>query len=991
MTAILQIRVFGGMEIQERGEPVRGFLSAKTAALFVYLVLEPHEHMRNHLAGLFWSELSEDDARNNLRQALTNLRKLLGAYLATTRTTVAFRSPDFLWVDALAFEQHFEAAAKAANPLPDLQAAAACYAGDFLAGTYLNEAPLFEEWMLSRRARYRELALHTLHTLTGHYLQQRDCPRAIASATRLLALDPWREEAYRQLMLALAYDGQYGAALKQYAACKRVLETELGVPPSMQTSALYQRILIARDIPRHTLPAPNGTLIGREPEVTRITAWLAAPDAPLLTITGPGGCGKTRLALHVLAQAAHAFLEGAWFVPLESAPADTSVAAAIGDALGFSFSGEDQPETQLLTYLLKGERLLVLDNMEHLLSERNLSFLARLLQKAPQIKVLCTSRERLGLHREQMLPLSGLPCPKADASPEAVRRSPAARLFLQSACRSQPEYALDGQETALVHLCHLLDGLPLALELAAAWVSSLDVADIARRIANDTDFLSTDWRDVPTRHRSARAVFEHSWQLLSPQEQDIYARLSVFRGGFTLEAAEQVAGATLSMLTRLGNRSLLRRTGKRYTLHPLLRQFAAEKLGTQRETTITRHARYFGTWLQREEAILLGGRLSESLQRVRPELENLRLAWETAVRQRDTRIINQMADSFMLIFDLSGLYRDILEMAQQAIEALEGHVDVGSRENGVALGRVYGLRSIFRFRLGAYQQAWEDSERALALLSPFRPHIAYGHTLVYQGAAAYGLGDFSQVVTCWQQAVEAYRAAGSTWGECTALSNLAESSLAMDDLPAAEQYASRARALALQMENAELTAVNEQILAVTALQRGDLDAAATLATQAVAHHRQVNNQAHTANALAILARVVNAQGDSNQALSHLQESVAILRQLDNRLYLQQRLYELGQVALHAGRLRMAESALYEALSLANTREEEENIWQTLWQAAQAYQQHGYEQDARRLAQKVIAADSAPEDVRGMARALLHAANLATESMGGSVSDKTGHK
>jgi len=908
MAVSVEITLFGGLHIEKNGQPVRGFVSSKAPALLAYLAVMGHPCRREALAGLLWGEMSEKRARSNLRQALASLRKRLGeGLLSVTRETVAWRAAAPAAVDVLRFSR----CVQTPDSLDALQEAAALYRGDFLEGFSLRSAPAFEEWLLARRARYREQALYTLHTLAEHYLRQRAFARVLDFAARALALDPWREEAYRQLMLAMAYNGQWSAALKQYRACREVLQRELGVPPSAATAALYERIRAARGR-RIAVPSPPGAVLGREREAAFIRDWVVSTGAPLLTITGPGGCGKTHLALHVLAQEGRFFLEGAWFVPLEAASADASLAAAIGQAMRFPFSGGQPPEKQLLAHLRTGERLFVLDNMEHILGEDTLSFVAALLHSAPQVKIVCTSRERLGLRREQVLPLGGLPCPQAEDDPERILRTPAAQLFLQCARRSQPTFEIRGQETALARLCRLLGGLPLALELAAAWTPALSVADIARRITRDADFLSAGWRDAPARHRSLRAVFEHSWRLLAPEEQAVYARLSVFRGGFTLPAAQQVAQAAPETLASLARRSLLRCEGERYALHPLLRRFAAEKLAGQREAAC-RHAHYFGAWLHRWEPVLLGGEVSKALRRIRPELDNLRLAWATALRQRDTRIINEMADSVMQIFDLSGMYREALEMAHQAVLALAGCVDASRRGHGIALGRAYGLRAAFGFRVGEYLQAREDSNRALKTLSPFRPHIAYGHALVYKGAASYGLGELEQAVACWREAVQAYREAGSAWGECAALSNLAEVMVSLEDGRAAEAYAAQGRALAQRMGNAELAGVNCQILAVAALQSGNLPQAASLAAQAVTLHRQVQHQAHIANALAIRARVAVAQEDAPTMLACMREALDILRRLGNPLYLEGRLMELAQFAQVLRLPEVARMALTEIL------------------------------------------------------------------------------
>lgn len=975
---VLQINLFGGLTIDRDGEPVTGFVSNKAPALLVYLAVTRCTHQRDALAGLLWGEMAEADARNNLRQALSNLRKLVGPHVIITRTTAAFHGDAPYSLDVEQFERHLGDSETAEDPAAALQAVVSLYRGDFLAGFYLRDAPAFEEWMLIHRERYRSLALHALHTLTEHCLRYREYGRAIDSATHLLALDSWREEAHRQLMLALAHSGQRTAALSQYETCRRILDEELGVAPSAETTNLYERIRTAGDLPRHNLPTPSTPLVGREDELARIQRWLADENSRLLTIIGRGGVGKTRLALQSAWVHTADFLEGVWLVPLVAVAREEGWARTIAAAIGFRFTGAGQLETQLLDYLRGKEMLLLLDNVEHLLDDRNLSLLASLITHAPGIKFLVTSRERLNLQAEALLELDGLPCPGngpatndpiTDPLPY-VTRFPAVQLFVVRARQVQVDFSPAEQEAALVRLCRLVGGLPLALELAASWVRVLDVTGIVAEIERGLDFLSANWQDLPARHRSLQAVFDHSWRLLTPQEQETYARLSIVRGGCTAEAAQAVAGAHLPLLAGLVDKSLLYREGSYYRFHPLLLQFAAGKLAadpTLAAEVKREHARYYGRFIRGLEPILLGGRVDEALQHIRPELDNLCLAWQTAVENRELAIINDLADSFMQIFDLSGLYREMRDMAMQAIRALEGHVDPTRSQDALALGRAYGLSAAFHFRLGEREQAMEHGQTSLEIIAPFQPHAAYGHSLMYTGAAAYGLGDLENAVAHWQKGAEAYREAGSIWGECAASANLAEAMLAQRNLTESRQYATAAYALARQMDNVEMMAVPLQILAVVALYERDFEQAVAHGKRAVVLHQQVDHKAHIANALAVLAQIAAEQGNPQQALAYLNESAVVLRQLGNQRYLDLRLVELGRMALEARELEMAQVALQEVLGRADFVSMKRETLDALFLLAQLCQQQGQWQKAFRLATFVTQNESTDAETRAMAK------------------------
>ncbi|HUM71931.1 MAG TPA: BTAD domain-containing putative transcriptional regulator, partial [Chloroflexota bacterium] len=240
---MLDIKLLGGLQIGLQGQPVTGFVSSKAPALLAYLVVTGRPHQRDTLAALFWGEMSDADAKNNLRQTLSNLRKLLEPYLLITREAVQFDTAVPHTLDVSQFETHLQnGRAQTNHRYHHLAQAAALYQGDFLAGFYVRDAPDFEEWALAQRVRYRELALHVLHSLAEHHLQRGEYGRAIDAATRLLALEPWREEAHRQLMLAQLRSGQRSAALAQYETCRRLLAAELGVEPSAETITLYERI-----------------------------------------------------------------------------------------------------------------------------------------------------------------------------------------------------------------------------------------------------------------------------------------------------------------------------------------------------------------------------------------------------------------------------------------------------------------------------------------------------------------------------------------------------------------------------------------------------------------------------------------------------------------------------------------------------------------------------------------------------------------------------
>ena len=338
MMAELQLSLLGGVQIKLDGEPVSGFVSSKVQALLCYLVVTERSHTRAALAGIFWGSVPPSDARTSLRKALSNLRKLVGDHLHITRKTAALAPDAHCQVDVARFTALLEQFRQGDGGFSLLRDAAACYQGDFLEGFFVDDAPAFMEWAVAERERLRQQALHALQQVADHYVRQGAYGDAIRYTGRLLALAPWREAAYRQMMRLLAYNRQYGEALAQYQTCRANLQRELGVDPMPETVALYERIQAART--RRPPQAPvSAALIGRSRELADLDSLLHNPDCRLITIVGPGGIGKTRLAWETAVRHHASYLEGVAMVPLAAVATADLLAPAIANALDLALYG----------------------------------------------------------------------------------------------------------------------------------------------------------------------------------------------------------------------------------------------------------------------------------------------------------------------------------------------------------------------------------------------------------------------------------------------------------------------------------------------------------------------------------------------------------------------------------------------------------------------------------------------------------------------------
>jgi predicted ATPase/DNA-binding SARP family transcriptional activator len=655
MTGELQLMLLGKPRYTFTDAPTNApavdFLYKKSLALLAFLASTRQPQSRETLAGMLWAEMPEEHARANLRKVLTDLRHGLAPFLTITRQAVAFNGAAPYALDVEAFETKLRALKSAGDPgllgestIQQLSEAVELYTGDFMDGYYIHDAPAFEEWVTLQREHFRQLQLTALHTLAKYHTARGAYTPGIAFTGKLLALEPWHEESHQQMMLLLALTGQRSAALHQYEMCRDILEKELGVVPSRDTTALYRQIQSgelsappSRAVPPHNLLAQVTPFVGRETELQTIAGRLNDPECRLLTLVGIPGAGKSRLALQAASAALGLFADGVFRVRTELAPG-SDLLRCIADGLGLCLEQGGNPEEQLLDNLRHKQLLLVLDNAELLGSRAE--FLLEVLQHAPGVKWLLTSLERLGLPGEWVLPVGGLVVPHSQSA-EEIDSSSAVQLFATYACRAEADFMLSEENrAAIVRICQLVEGLPLAIELAAAWARVLPCQEIAQEIERNIDFLATSSKSVPERHCSLRAVFAYSWAHLSKEEQEVFARLSVFKGGFSRDAAEQVAGASLRILASLLDRCLIQKSSLgRYDVHEFLREYGAQELAEnqeQDEEVHNRHGLYFAAFVSQRGAQLAGPRQREALNEIAGELENIKAAQRWSSQQIST-------------------------------------------------------------------------------------------------------------------------------------------------------------------------------------------------------------------------------------------------------------------------------------------------------------------------------------------------------------------
>jgi predicted ATPase/DNA-binding NarL/FixJ family response regulator len=486
-------------------------------------------------------------------------------------------------------------------------------------------------------------------------------------------------------------------------------------------------------------------------------------------LVGPGGVGKTTLALHAAAELAaeEEFPDGVVVVLLAPVAAAEDVPLAIIEALGIPIDPVRPAADQLIEALRERKLLLLLDNLEHLLGRgeaaRLTRLIGRMLAEGPGVRLLATSRERLRLRNEQVLQVAGLALPSSDSGPK-VERAAAVQLFVRQAQRFVSSFALgDENRTAVARICRRLEGLPLAIELAASWTRALTSQEIAAEIDRSLDFLAADDHDTPDRHRSLRAALDHSWQLLDPAERHTLARLAVFRGGCDRDAASAVAGATLPFLTALIDKSLVRATSAagvtRYTLHELVRQYAGERLaddGTDQSATELRHTIYYAELVQRSIEAQTGGSMPEGWAALSENIDNIRSAWMRAAASGNDAIVIGMARGISLLYDTHGWLLDGAVLFGRAAEALHA----ASPDALAAQGFVIGWQGYFLYRAGRFHEAARQMERGVELARAADSTEGLANLLLHLGAVEVFSARFGEARARHAQAAQLARAAG---------------------------------------------------------------------------------------------------------------------------------------------------------------------------------------------------------------------------------------
>ncbi|CAN5770133.1 hypothetical protein BH23GEM10_BH23GEM10_03000 [soil metagenome] len=720
--------------------------------------------------------------------------------------------------------------------------------------------------------------------------------------------------------------------------------------------------------PRHALPTPATPFIGRDIERRELAALLTDADCRLITVTGPGGVGKTRLALEAARESEPAFRHGIVYVPLSSVPSADLLVSALADAAGITVTRRDDPVADVLDFVREKQLLMVLDNFEHLMDGSNL--LVELIDAAPGLSLLVTSRERLRLTAETILPLAGLP-----VSSNGGGRSESAALFLNAARRLDRHFGTDPDSVQQVQrICELLSGLPLAIELAAAWVRVLSCGEIVAELESGLDLLSERMPSLPEPNRSLRATFDSSWRLLSDEERDVARQLAVFRSAFDRAAALDVAGTNVTVLSMLVDKSLLTRSGGRFMMVEVVRQYAHERLAQEPDAlraALNRHLDFFARLLEgTADAVTRSD--PAALAAVGECIDEIRAAWTHAVVSRDADRIRAMQDALFHFYDARGWAREGLTAFDRAVAALDGldSVDAAAQPVAAVLGRLNVRRGVFHNRLGEIPEAGRLLRDGLAAARASQDSGEVAFALQKLAANLIAAGDYDAARGALDEARRLAEASGDGHALGWSLAQMGTLAWTHGDYDEAARL--NARALDMLREDGDRhgiwVALNN--LGVLAASRKRYDEARIRFLEGLALQHELGNRRSVATLLHNLGAAAVAMDDIEQAGSYLEEALAISEQMGYQSLVAISLVVLADLALRDDEPAVADAMLRRALRTAIAARNQPVCLEALLMLARLKQQTGDLQAAARLAAVIRDHTAGGQDTRDNAAALL---------------------
>jgi predicted ATPase/DNA-binding SARP family transcriptional activator len=887
---MLEARLLGKFEVSRDGKTI-AITSRPAQSLFAYLILSAGtSHRREKLAGLLWPDSLEETARDNLRHSLWRVRKTIRSqpkaeYLLADDLSIAFNASAEYWLDVAELDKLSENASA-----DELIAVLSNYHGELLPGFY-------EEWVILEREHLYSIFEHHIARLMSLLQDEKRWLDILDWGERWIKLGQKPEPAYRALMSAHAAKGDMSKVAATYERCVNSLK-ELGVEPSELTRTLYEKLKVGKEtletgktipvqekrkeFPKTNLPIPLTSFIGREKEIEEIVRLLGKHR--LVTLAGPGGVGKTRLAIQSSNEVLEKFRDGVWWVELARLMDEALVPQAVAQALGVREAPGQSLIESLKIFLREKKLLLVLDNCEHLILA-SAQFAFDLLSHCANLKILTTSREALGITGEMVYPVPTLSFPKLKSITltDLLLEYESIRLFIERASAVKPDFALTEQNAAAVlQICRRLDGISLAIELAAARTRLLSVEQIAERLNDRFNLLTHGSRTALPRHQTLRAAIDWSHNLLTEPEQVLFRRLAIFVGGFTLEAAEYVAvGGDVSksqvpdLLEQLIDKSMVTvRAGSedsetRYGMLETIREYGREKLDESGETERLRqrHRDFFIVLAEQAEPELRRTEQMLWLDRLEGEYDNLRAAWDSAI-ESDAKLASRLASALLDFWIMRG---NPSEGREWLAQLLPQTAQWGQTTGRARVLSVAGRLSYFHRDIESARQFLEE---ALAI--------------------ARKLGDKKQMAFAlnWLGYIANYRP---------------------DDQTA---QAIAEEGLAIYHELQDPLGIIETTFFLAMTSPGQYPEAEERCIISLAKLRELGDNFGVAYALNLLGELARFRGDHERARQFYEENLEILRKLGSRATVSPML-NLAWVSLYGGDARKAKALFEESLNGSN--------------------------------------------------------------------------
>ncbi len=910
----------------------------KAIALLAYLANERGQHSRESLSALLWPDYEQSKAFTNLRHTLWEIQQAIGeGWLNADRDKIGLNEQADIWLDVTHFKSLFEQSRTQKDDLLRISLlvdSAKLYRNQFLTGFTLKDAYSFNEWIFAKSEELRRDLADILNSLSELYCVLNQPDKAIPYTRRLITLDPLNESSHRCLMNIYNLAGQHSAALMQYKTCEKVLRKELELDPQPETLALYKKIRkgelkpaqVARQkettLPKHNMPSQLSSFIGREKEQAEIMDLISKNR--LVTLVGTGGIGKTRLSLQIAEKVVAAFKDGVWLIELAPLFDPALIMITIASVLGVREEQGRPLMATLLDWLRNKDLLLVLDNCEHLV-KACAEFAAAGLQATYGIRILASSREALGTAGERVyrVPSLEIPNPKETISIDTVTQFAAVRLFIDRATQALKSFSVtnaNAPEVALI--CYRLDGIPLAIELAAARVKVLRVDQIAERLDNRFRLLTSGSQAALPRHQTLRAMIDWSYDLLSEAEQVLFRRLSAFVGGWTLEAAESVCAGesiesweVLDLLDHLIDKSLIgmdeQAVEPRYHMLETIHQYALEKLvdSNEDEKMHDQHLFYFIQFAEYTEPMFYTPHLTEWLPRLESEHRNFRAALEWACERNleASRWLAGLLERFWFFGDhVSEAYtwysRVLNESARTPITKGLALALYSSGCVSLNLEHLDEAQVSLELSINFWQQLGEQQRLASSLA-----WLAY--LFLQRGESEYACAIYSEHESLFRTSSGTGPALAwilSCWGAASA-------AVCQND-PAAKAHLDEALSLAHTLQDPLLILLAYSSLGDWAVLQGDYENALRYFQEALVWRRQLGTQWIIAAGLRQVANVMSLRGDYPQAEPLYTEALSMARTSGDQHSEAFIAQALGEVASHRGDFKQATLLLTESLS-----------------------------------------------------------------------------